>query len=664
MKKSRLLKIIRESVKETLIEQYTPTSTVQHVQICNCSNFHRYAASLPGNSQGQIAPHCTPSQGNGNLGGWTFNIDLVSIGSSGPLGIGPVGVVAPTVGNVFCHMYGINGPQGITNTGDPSDCLDANGNPSARRIALKIQGSYNANSGNALRALLPSTIPCGLGCTDPLYDNYDPLASHDDGSCTGLLGCTDPAANNYDPTAQVDDGTCNYTDNAHNTFTFEICDANDPQYIGTIVDETTSIIPAFFTGFQCNNNMCNTQNLNQSFDLDLIYPATGFIGKLSTLGNTVYSTNIQSISNTPCPPILGCTDPQATNYNPNATQDDGSCIYPVYGCTDPTATNYNANATIDDGSCYYEGCTDPNANNYDPTATVDSGNCYGCMDSLALNYCPLCNIDCSANVGSTNDDSCCNYTPIPGCMDPSACNYDPAATVGNNTCDYTCYGCTNPLALNFDPTATIDDGSCIYPEEGCADPSAVQCSQQPGILQNLSNCYDPNHYGCNNDPTDTSCCLYESRDRDVTPGCTPPPGGCPPGHLWNPYPHCQCLRMSIDPRGDIDHLSNDDRGPIDCTSLPLPNAIPSDYYGCWICKSALENLHAGTNAGPCQQLGPLSAPYYSTPQAGHNYYNTQADCFAALDGCMKDPGAPIPDDPTTLGEGLIKRFQKLANLKK
>ena len=56
--------------------------------------------------------------------------------------------------------------------------------------------------------------------------------------------------------------------------------------------------------------------------------------------------------------VLGCTDPTALNYNPNATQDDGSCLFnpppqPIGGCTDSTATNYNPNATIDDGSCVY-----------------------------------------------------------------------------------------------------------------------------------------------------------------------------------------------------------------------------------------------------------------------------------------------------------------------
>ena len=48
---------------------------------------------------------------------------------------------------------------------------------------------------------------------------------------------------------------------------------------------------------------------------------------------------------------LGCLDPIANNYNPLASQDDGSCDYCIYGCMDPNAINYNSLATCDDGSC-------------------------------------------------------------------------------------------------------------------------------------------------------------------------------------------------------------------------------------------------------------------------------------------------------------------------
>lgn len=59
--------------------------------------------------------------------------------------------------------------------------------------------------------------------------------------------------------------------------------------------------------------------------------------------------------------IKGCTDPKASNYNPSATINDGTCVGDdsdsgnniVKGCTNPQATNYNKNATQDDGSCVF-----------------------------------------------------------------------------------------------------------------------------------------------------------------------------------------------------------------------------------------------------------------------------------------------------------------------
>ena len=63
----------------------------------------------------------------------------------------------------------------------------------------------------------------------------------------------------------------------------------------------------------------------------------------------------------PPPPVPGCTDPAANNFNPLATVDNGSCTYdpppPIHGCTNPQATNYNPVATQDDGSCTFPPCT-------------------------------------------------------------------------------------------------------------------------------------------------------------------------------------------------------------------------------------------------------------------------------------------------------------------
>ena len=49
--------------------------------------------------------------------------------------------------------------------------------------------------------------------------------------------------------------------------------------------------------------------------------------------------------------LNGCTDSLATNYDPLANFDNGSCIY--LGCTDSLATNYDPLATVDNGSCNF-----------------------------------------------------------------------------------------------------------------------------------------------------------------------------------------------------------------------------------------------------------------------------------------------------------------------
>ena len=59
---------------------------------------------------------------------------------------------------------------------------------------------------------------------------------------------------------------------------------------------------------------------------------------------------------------LGCTDPEACNFDAGAVAEDGSCEYlscAVYGCMDPIACNYISYATIDDGGCEFCSCQRP-----------------------------------------------------------------------------------------------------------------------------------------------------------------------------------------------------------------------------------------------------------------------------------------------------------------
>lgn len=94
------------------------------------------------------------------------------------------------------------------------------------------------------------------------------------------------------------------------------------------------------------------------------------------------------------------------------------------GCIDQTATNFNPEANQDDGSCQYsETTTEPTASSSEPTIIL------GCRDQVALNY----------NLQATQDDGSCTYPEpaiILGCLDQTAINYNPEATGDDDSCQY------------------------------------------------------------------------------------------------------------------------------------------------------------------------------------------------------------------------------------
>lgn len=76
-------------------------------------------------------------------------------------------------------------------------------------------------------------------------------------------------------------------------------------------------------------------------------------GSATPVGNLCYIVN-------------ACSDPLATNYCEGTNYLNENCIYGgVSGCTCEDASNYDPDATSNDGSCVFiEGCSDINAANY------------------------------------------------------------------------------------------------------------------------------------------------------------------------------------------------------------------------------------------------------------------------------------------------------------
>ena len=296
---------------------------------------------------------------------------------------------------------------------------------------------------------------------------------------------------------------------------------------------------------------------------------------------------------------IGCTDPLAINYDPNATSDDGSCIESIPGCTDDTPltqngvtynfyvnydNNYNTpccetcdgsddnfcceqtvlgcmdpnadnhcnnNCNTDDGSCTYPviaGCTDPTALNYDTNATTDDGSCVyipvlGCTDETAINY----------NPAATIDDGGC-IAAIPGCTDATAFNYDSNANTDDGSCIAIVYGCTDPDAFNYDANANTDDSSCVAVVTGCTDPTAY--NYDPNANVDNSSCIAVIN-GC----TDSTALNFDPNANVDDGSCVSCNWGCtdPDAYNWDANASCDdgsCYGMNMSYMPNTNSLTN------------------------------------------------------------------------------------------------------------
>jgi len=153
---------------------------------------------------------------------------------------------------------------------------------------------------------------------------------------------------------------------------------------------------------------------------------------------------------------------------------DQVCWGVTGGCTDPAATNYDPNAAFDDGSCTYASCTNLYLSMYDSFGDGWNGNTFTLTNSAGV-----VSFSATLATGATGMDSVClpddcytvacgggswgaevTWSLADGSGAVLASGGSPAS---GSVCLPAIFGCTDPAASNYDPTANTNDGSCLYP---------------------------------------------------------------------------------------------------------------------------------------------------------------------------------------------------------
>jgi hypothetical protein len=241
-------------------------------------------------------------------------------------------------------------------------------------------------------------------------------------------------------------------------------------------------------------------------------------------GSVQYDGFEMNWSAAPQDAVYGCTDSTATNYNPDATDDDGTCTYPGQNCTSAfnLPVNGQASGNLAAGEVWYYNMNVPE-NTFQTSVTL----CGSDFDTRLSVLVADCSTDDGDNYNDAgyNDDGCSgsdlggsnlasswsgqlaagdyvvkvsgysssstgdfmlgvtNTAGVVGCTDTFADNYDANANIpcddtdgdGNeDCCTYSdIIGCTDSGATNYNPDATVDDGSCTYPGGTCESAIAL-----------------------------------------------------------------------------------------------------------------------------------------------------------------------------------------------
>ncbi len=236
-------------------------------------------------------------------------------------------------------------------------------------VSFTSDGSVSCVSGSDYYIALAITCAPAptTGCADETACNYGgPVDFADNSQCDySCLGCTNADAVNYNPFASVDDGSCcfgafiqfNMFDSFGDgwngaTYSFYDADGNLVAEGGLSSSENNG---DFDTDDVCVDAAgCYTLIVTDgTFPSEVSWTIDGAAFNNTSGGPGTYSVGL----GTAC--TEGCTLPFAPNYVSADSVDienNDLCDFTNYvmGCTYPDAANYNETATNDDGSCTFD----------------------------------------------------------------------------------------------------------------------------------------------------------------------------------------------------------------------------------------------------------------------------------------------------------------------
>ena len=210
--------------------------------------------------------------------------------------------------------------------------------------------------------------------------------------------------------------------------------------------------------------------------------------------NNCNSTNLLEVNI--FEPVNGCMDILACNYNDQATNDSGNCIYLDGICETCENGNIVDNDLDNDGVCNEDeviGCMDEFACNYNSQATDepiagDIGECTYVTDDL----CETC-VDGVILFSDQDSDGICDAYEIAGCTDTLACNYNSEATDENDSCEYIdgiCDWCDTATGTIIDNDSD-NDGICDDDEiatYNCMNSVCIDPGDNTGEYISLGEC--------------------------------------------------------------------------------------------------------------------------------------------------------------------------------